>query len=800
MCRNSRRVERNGTPTTATASKMTKDGTRLVAATVASGGMDPNSCSGPMNHSTAHSDFQTNSDSNSKSNLDSDSDAYSDPDTELEDLSNTDIESGDDAERDPESDKEIDAEAEKILKDIARFREEGPAKPRHTPQTINLWKAEREFWKQFCSKIQQQTKLSPEEQLRKCDLGVFKSYLFWRKENFRIKKESSMRSYWKRVCMYYYDVTGYAMGNKALKDICNWLPSLGLSLSNDEKPALFVHDLYPILHAIWIDDTKPLHSFIRVQISLLILLSAATATRPGALVESASNKGSNKAVCFKDVELWKVRSFKDPTRSTIVANLNLEHVKNKEKGGTPKKFTFRLEGLPAFCIVSYMLGIGGGRNAFRDNFTSFQQIFDLVIPEERNLLRIKWKKELLDKPFFCDVIGGVIYGNKAFSYAKYRDTFVRWGRVAGIERRLELYQVRRGSGRNISSALTSTERNQTMGHAGATYEKYYTPTHIARDFQAIYFGTPSEEELIRSVASMGLSRDRRAPTELSEDQQREVRDDPMLEALREERQTYKERLHDQGFYPLSKAKGTHLHNEYEKVNRKIGSTYQKLQRIRLDLAIREFHDSIDTIEIARQLSGRPAAEVLSLPPIEFEFRERAIVAGMLFKPFEREKARIRFISTLARLCHRQETRQPKALKRKKMEFVTCDSYRAPSPRMRRKVVGEFESSPRSQVSKVVEEPDTPGCGEIVEARSQRPFPVAAPYLICGFCANNEQLSDKAQMKHWERRDVLNKHEDIHFRDSRYQGVFTCPYPNCVDMVDGRMHWNRHSLDKHKIRH
>lgn len=98
---------------------------------------------------------------------------------------------------------------------------------------------------------------------------------------------------------------------------------------------MFVQDLYAILHALWVDDTKPLHGFIRIQISLLLLLSAATATRPGALVESASNKGSNKALYFKDVQIMKVRSLKDPNKSTIVANVNLEHVKNKEKDGTP---------------------------------------------------------------------------------------------------------------------------------------------------------------------------------------------------------------------------------------------------------------------------------------------------------------------------------------------------------------------------------------------------------------------------------------------------------------------------------
>jgi hypothetical protein len=124
-----------------------------------------------------------------------------------------------------------------------------------------------------------------------------------------------------------------------------------------------------------------------------------------------------------------------------------------------KKFTFRLEGTAAFCIVSYILSIGVSQDALRDKFTSIQDIFDLNIPAGRDVLRIKWKKELLNQPFLCNVrntSGGVcILKEEAFPYAKYRDIFVRLGRVAGFEHSLELYQLRRASGRNINSEFTS---------------------------------------------------------------------------------------------------------------------------------------------------------------------------------------------------------------------------------------------------------------------------------------------------------------------------------------------------------
>jgi len=51
------------------------------------------------------------------------------------------------------------------------------------------------------------------------------------------------------------------------------------------------------------------------------------------------------------------------------------------------------------------------------------------------MLRIKWKKEILDNPFFCDYDyrARCIREDKAFPYTKYRDEFVRLGPIAGIE-------------------------------------------------------------------------------------------------------------------------------------------------------------------------------------------------------------------------------------------------------------------------------------------------------------------------------------------------------------------------------
>jgi hypothetical protein len=56
-----------------------------------------------------------------------------------------------------------------------------------------------------------------------------------------------------------------------------------------------------------------------------------------------------------------------------------------------------------------------------------------------------------------------------------------------------------------------------------------------------------------------------------------------------------------------------------------------MYRERLETAIREFHELINTIKIARQLSRKAATEVLTLLAVKFKLCKRATIASMLFK-------------------------------------------------------------------------------------------------------------------------------------------------------------------------
>ena len=108
-----------------------------------------------------------------------------------------------------------------------------------------------------------------------------------------------------------------------------------------------------------------------------------------------------------------------------------------------------------FCIVSHFIALAFADQAFRRDFASLEEIFNLQIPAERESLRLKFKKEKMAQPIFRDVerspAGLAVSDTKALSYDKYRSQFVRLGQLAGMEQPLELDVMRRGSGRNINN-------------------------------------------------------------------------------------------------------------------------------------------------------------------------------------------------------------------------------------------------------------------------------------------------------------------------------------------------------------
>jgi hypothetical protein len=352
-----------------------------------------------------------------------------------------------------------------------------------------------------------------------------------------------------------------------------------------------------------------------------------------------------------------------------------------------------------------------------------------------------------------------------------------------------------------------------MGHHGNTYEEFYMPDLIERDFQSIYFGTPSQDDLIRSVARMGLSRDMRAPTDLTDEQKDEVYNHPDLVKLRKKRERYKKKIYNRGYYPLSAAEGTHLYDRYKEYDRKANSKANTLRIQRRKQAIRDFHDTIDEIEINRQLDGTDVPEILTRPATRYELRERAAIVRLMslsLNELDEEQAlqtRIKFVYKLSRLCHRQESRrfkpytdiQTQAHRKKRTSSEAGDATARKRPRLAR---GPNTSDGSPALENAGKKGDVDSASIKVEDIEplQDSYPMAFTYPVCLICIGDERSSYEERIRPFARKDSLQRHMNLHVKKGVFDQRMECKHPNCSDWLDDVQHFMSHAARIHHVFH
>ena len=110
--------------------------------------------------------------------------------------------------------------------------------------------------------------------------------------------------------------------------------------------------------------------------------------------------------------------------------------------------------------VMYMMALAFADNAFANNFTRPEQIYELVVPHESDRIRLQWKESWAQIPIFRDVEntpnGIRVSPTKPLQYMKHRHHFIRLGRTCGFEKTLEFYDLRRASGKELTSENATT--------------------------------------------------------------------------------------------------------------------------------------------------------------------------------------------------------------------------------------------------------------------------------------------------------------------------------------------------------
>ncbi|TVY83408.1 hypothetical protein LSUE1_G002969 [Lachnellula suecica] len=391
-------------------------------------------------------------------------------------------------------------------------------------------------------------------------------------------------------------------------------------------------------------------------------------------------------------------------------------------------------------------------NAFENKFTSLAQIYKFVVPSDTDRIRLKWNSDWAGRPVFRDVEktadGTRISQTRALQYPKHRHHFVRLGRSCGYRKRLEFYDLRRGSGKRLNEALTPEERRQVMGNRGDVYERYYMPAFIDADYQAIYLGSTRRDDFMRAVGR--LERHALAPSELTDVQKREIWNDADIIKLIQARERCAQKI---------KKRDSH------------GDAIIRASHALLEKTINKFHETVHITEVDRQMQGiLPAPDVLILSTIEYELEERVTIARLLFQPRDNLDedqvfhVRIQLVQTLVQLSKRQATPH---------QFKTPTSSKWRSPPAEK--FQELCKPP--QVDHTVMGIDAVANLDHVANKAQDLSETAN--LYCAFRRwGDEEVGPRKRKHMFSRIDSLERHiRSQHFTRRTATG-FHCPYQRC----------------------
>ena len=149
------------------------------------------------------------------------------------------------------------------------------------------------------------------------------------------------------------------------------------------------------------------------------------------------------------------KAYRRPRLALVV---NLEHIKRTAGEIEPKKFAFREDDMLLYDPIIPILSLAFCDGAFLNNFKGPEGLYSLVVPPSQDRIRVLWKKEWLKRPVFRDVEdtgeGIRISPHRALPYRKERTHLIRLGRSIGIEKQLEWYDLRRGSGKKLNGEIT----------------------------------------------------------------------------------------------------------------------------------------------------------------------------------------------------------------------------------------------------------------------------------------------------------------------------------------------------------
>ncbi|KAJ5111419.1 hypothetical protein N7532_001954 [Penicillium argentinense] len=414
----------------------------------------------------------------------------------------------------------------------------------------------------------------------------------------------------------------------------NLVARYNLDMSVGEKPVMNVDDLYIVLHHHWTKDKTPYPDGRQIiQLAFILLVSAYTASRPGALVYLERKEKTNiqhffgnaddddrppedewdlrhedlKTLCYGQINLILLPN---PTgeRDHLVMEIDLKHTKGHHSRPKRKIFLMSEVKQPIFDVISLVLALAILDDAFEsDHIRSVEDIFRTRVTLPRRSLNIRFKQKLLNVPICRQPVstssGMTIDDIKPLRYHTYLYFLQRLSLAVGMIRAMKPYDLRRGTGEAVDKTASLPLLQHVMGHAYASTFQAYMNQRVQSHVQAAFLGLPSEDALMNILSHQSRYIDPRAPSrydDLPEAERKTFSDDSGIKRLQQMRDSLAMEAKEL-YGSIKNAEGTKIGELKMKADATLRAAKKKLKESNFTGAREKFFATIDTLEINRQL-------------------------------------------------------------------------------------------------------------------------------------------------------------------------------------------------------
>jgi hypothetical protein len=293
---------------------------------------------------------------------------------------------------------------------------------------------------------------------------------------------------------------------------------------------------------------------------------------------------------------------------------------------------------------------------------------------------------------------------------------------------------------------------------------------------------------------------------LTDVQKFEISQDPELLKLIEERAQCVRDLKDHGYPTIKAAKKTKWFEKHKNIQADINTLKRHLKDDWLEKTIAEFHKTVHTAEVDRQLRGIRPADIITLPTFKYELEERGKVAKLLFKPLDGLteeqvlEVRVELVDNLMRLCKKQETPHQYKAPKKRGRPKVCRVYASTDADDEEEDISQGETEVESDVDWETKTlPDEDSDTDSVAPMEVEEQPIA-PMLYCAFCKWVDEEAGPRKRDHvFSRIDSLGRHIRAQHLCPRAAGEgFDCPYQGCSAFIGSVLHFVTHMKHQHGL--